>query len=424
MANENIAPKKIYHQLYFRILIAVLIGAGLGYFYPHLGADMKPLGDAFIKLIRMLLAPIIFATVVLGIARMGDMKEVGRVGAKALIYFEVVSTLALIIGLVVVNIMKPGTGMNVDVQALDTKSIAQYVTVAKQQTAVDFFLNIIPTSVGDAFVRGNMLQIILFSLLFGIGLSRFREKAKPALDVLESIQNGMFGIVGMVMQLAPFGAFGAMAFTVGKFGIGTLASLGQLIVCVYVTCLLFIVGVLGIIAKLTRISLFRLIRYIKEEVVITFATSSTEAVLPQIMVKLERLGCEKSIVGMVVPTGYTFNADGTSIYLTMAAIFLAQATNTPLSLFDQLTVLGVAILTSKGSAGVAGAGFVALAATLSSMDSIPVAGLAILLGVDPFINQARAVTNLIGNALATIFVANWENGFDRSQAEARFLLVR
>jgi aerobic C4-dicarboxylate transport protein len=418
MAIESVTPKKIYQQLYFKILIAVLLGAGFGHFTPHLGTDMKPLGDAFIKLIKMLLAPIIFATVVLGIARMGDMKEVGRVGAKALLYFEVVSTLALIIGLVVVNVMKPGVGMNVDVQALDTKSIAQYVTVAKQQTAVDFFLNIIPTSVGDAFVRGNMLQIILFSLLFGIGLSRFREKAKPALDVLESVQNGLFGIVGMVMQLAPFGAFGAMAFTVGKFGIGTLASLGQLIICVYITCLFFIVVVLGIIAKLSRISLFRLIRYIKEEAVITFATSSTEAVLPQIMAKLERLGCERSIVGMVVPTGYTFNADGTSIYLTMAAIFLAQATNTPLSLFDQLTILGVAILTSKGSAGVAGAGFVALAATLSSLDSIPVAGLAILLGVDPFINQARAVTNLIGNALATIFVANWEKSFDRSKAQA------
>jgi aerobic C4-dicarboxylate transport protein len=418
MANDKEKPKKIYQQLYFRILIAVLIGAGLGHFYPQFGADMKPFGDGFIKLIKMLLAPIIFATVVLGIARMGDMKEVGRVGAKALIYFEVVSTLALIIGLVVVNVMKPGAGMNVDAAALDTKSIAQYVSVAKQQTAVDFFLNIIPTSVGDAFVRGNMLQIILFSLLFGIGLSRFRDKAKPALDVLDSVQNGLFGIVGMVMQLAPLGAFGAMAFTVGKFGIGTLASLGQLIVCVYVTCLIFIVGVLGVIAKISHVSLLRLVRYIKEEVVITFATSSTEAVLPQIMAKLERLGCEKSIVGLVVPTGYTFNADGTSIYLTMAAIFLAQATNTPLTLFDQLTVLGVAILTSKGSAGVAGAGFVALAATLSSLDSIPVAGLAILLGVDPFINQARAVTNLIGNALATIVVADWEKGFDRSEAEA------
>ncbi len=418
MASESTKPKKIYQQLYFKILIAVLIGAGLGHFYPQLGADMKPFGDAFIKLIKMLLAPIIFATVVLGIARMGDMKEVGRVGAKALIYFEVVSTMALVIGLVVVNIMKPGVGMNVDAAALDTKSIAQYISVAKQQTAVDFFLNIIPTSVGDAFVRGNMLQIILFSLLFGVGLAHFREKAKPALDVLESVQSGLFGIVGMVMQLAPLGAFGAMAFTVGKFGIGTLASLGQLILCVYITCFFFIVGVLGIIARVSHVSLFRLIRYIKEEAVITFATSSTEAVLPQIMAKLERLGCQKSIVGMVVPTGYTFNADGTSIYLTMAAIFLAQATNTPLTLFDQLTVLGVAILTSKGSAGVAGAGFVALAATLSSMDSIPVAGLAILLGVDPFINQARAVTNLIGNALATIVVANWENGFDRNEAAA------
>ena len=417
-AEEKRPKRKLYQQLYFKILIAVMVGAVLGHSYPQLGAEMKPLGDAFIKLIKMLLAPIIFATVVIGIAKMGDMREVGRVGAKALIYFEVVSTLALVIGMVVVNILKPGVGMNIDVSTLDTKSISQFVTVAKQQNAVDFFLNIIPTSIGDAFVRGNMLQIILFSVLFGVGLSRFRDKAKPALDVLESIQTGLFAIVGMVMHLAPFGAFGAMAFTVGKFGIGTLASLGQLIVATYVTCILFIVVILGLIAKMTRVSLYRLIRYIKEECVITFATSSTEAVLPQIMVKLENLGCQKPIVGMVVPSGYTFNADGTSIYLTMAAIFLAQATNTPLSLLDQLTVLGVAILTSKGSAGVAGAGFVALAATLSSLDSIPVAGLAILLGVDPFVNQARAVTNLIGNTLATVVVANWEKGYDRDQAEA------
>lgn len=416
MSSSGKKPKRLYQQLYVQIIVAVCLGVLLGRFYPQLGADMKPFGDGFIKLIKMLLAPIIFATVVLGIARMGDMSEVGRVGAKALIYFEVVSTIALAIGLVVGSIFKPGQGMNIDASALDSSSVSQFVTAAKQQSAVDFFMNIIPTSVGDAFVHGSMLQIILFSVLFGIGLSRFREKARPAIEVLDSILHGLFAIVGMVMRLAPLGAFGAIAFTVGRFGIGTLASLGQLIGCVYVTCAIFILLILGGIARFSHISLFRLIRTFKEELIITFATSSTEAVLPQMMARLESLGCEKSIVGMVVPTAYTFNAAGTSIYLTMAVIFLALATNTPLSLTNELTILGVATLTSKGSAGVAGAGFVALAATLSSLNSIPVVSLAILLGVDPFINQARAVTNLIGNALATIVVADWEKGFDRTRA--------
>lgn len=418
MNTLEVARKPLHKQLYFQILIAVIIGVVLGHFDPSLGVKLKPFGDGFIKLIKMLLAPVIFMTVVLGIARMGDMKSVGRVGAKALLYFEVVSTVALVIGLVVVSLLRPGVGMNITAESLDAKVADQFLTVAKQTNAIDFFLNIIPTSVGDAFVRGNMLQIILLSILFGVGLSHFGEKSRPVLDVLEGAQNGFFAIVAMVMKLAPLGALGAISFTVGKFGIGTLAALGQLIVSVYVTCALFIFIILAGIAKYAGVSILRIIREFKEELIITFATSSTEAVLPQVMARIEKNGCTKSVVGMVVPTGYTFNADGTSIYLTMAVVFLAQALNIHLGWMELATILGVAIFTSKGSAGVAGAGFVALAATLSSMDHIPVASLAVLLGVDPFINQARAVTNLIGNILATVVVADWEGEFDRERADA------
>jgi Na+/H+-dicarboxylate symporter len=364
----------------------------------------------------MLLAPIIFATIVVGIAKMGSIREVGRVGIKALIYFEVVSSLALIIGLVVVNVLRPGAGMNIDARSLDTGQLDAYTSAAKSMRPVDFFLDLIPSSVFDAFVKGNMLQVILFSVLFGIALAQFRDKAKPMIDVLDSALHGLFGIVRIVMRLAPLGAFGAIAFTVGKYGLVSLASLGRLMLGVYITSAAFIVIVLGLIARLNRVSLWRLLQYIKDEIVITFATCSTEAVLPRMMAKLENLGCAKPVVGMVLPAGYTFNADGTSIYLTMAAIFLAQATNTPLTLADQLVVLGVLLFTSKGSAGVAGAGFVTLAATLGSMDKIPIASLALLLGVDRFINEARAVTNLIGNAVATITVARWEGAFDEARA--------
>jgi aerobic C4-dicarboxylate transport protein len=385
---------------------------------PEWGAALKPLGDAFIKLIKMLLAPVIFGTIVVGIAKMGSIKEVGRVGVKALIYFEVVSTLALVIGLVVVNVLQPGAGMNIDVSILDTKQLETYTTAAKSQGAVDFFLDMIPSSVGEAFVKGNMLQIILFSVLFGIALAQVPSKTEPLIHFIDALLQGLFGIVRMVMKLAPLGAFGAMAFTVGKYGVASLASLGQLMAAVYVTSFLFIVVVLGTIARLSHFSLWRLLKYIKDEIVVTFATCSTEAVLPRMLEKLEKLGCSKPVVGMVLPAGYTFNADGTSIYLTMAAIFLAQATNTPLTIGDQLLVLGVLLFTSKGSAGVAGAGFVTLAATLASLDKIPVAGLALLLGVDRFINEARAVTNLIGNGVATIVVAKWEKSFDEQRARA------
>ena len=418
MAQSKSKAAALFSHLYFQVIVAVLLGILIGYLKPHWGESLKPLGDGFIKLIKMLLAPIIFGTIVVGIAKMGNLKEVGRVGIKALVYFEIVSTLALVIGLVVVNVLKPGAGMNVDPATLDPKSLATYTSAAKSQDVGSFFMDIIPSSVVDAFARGTMLQVILFSVLFGLALAQLADRGKLIVEVIDSVLHGLFGIVRMIMRLAPLGAFGAMAFTVGTYGLGTLLSFGRLMAGVYITSLIFIIGVLGGIARYNGISLWKFLSYIKDEIVITFATCSTEAVLPRMMVKLEKLGCAKPIVGMVLPAGYTFNADGTSIYLTMAAIFVAQATNTHLTLWDQLIVLGVLVFTSKGSAGVAGAGFVTLAATLASMDKIPVAGMALLLGVDRFLNEARAVTNLIGNGIATIVVARWENAFDEKQANA------
>jgi DAACS family dicarboxylate/amino acid:cation (Na+ or H+) symporter/aerobic C4-dicarboxylate transport protein len=405
-------------HLYFQVILGALVGIAVGFWQPALGESLKPLGDAFIKLIKMLLAPIIFGTIVVGIAKMGSLREVGRVGVKALIYFEIVSTLALAIGLVVVNVLKPGAGMNMDPASLDTRAVATYTSAARQQGAVNFIMNIIPSSVADAFVQGNMLQIILFSVLFGLALAQLPDRGKVVVDVIDSVLQGLFGIVRFVMYLAPLAVLGAMAFTIGKYGIGTLGSFGKLIGSVYLTSAVFIVLVLGLICRMTRIPFWKFLNYIKDEILITFATASTEAVLPRMMIKLERLGCPKPIVGMVLPAGYTFNADGTSIYLTMGAIFVAQATNTPLTLGEQLTVLAVCLFTSKGSAGVAGAGFIALAATLASMNKIPVAGLVLLVGIDRFVNSARAVTNLIGNGIATIVIARWERVFDRRQADA------
>ena len=411
----------LFSHLYFQVVICVLLGILVGVLKPDWGEALKPLGDAFIKLIKMLLAPIIFGTVVVGIAKMGNMKEVGRVGVKALIYFEIVSTLALVIGLVVVNLVEPGVGMNVDPSTLDTKSIAAYTSAAKQQTALGFFMDIIPTSIGDTFVKGSMLQIILFSLLFGVATAMLPDSSshkQTVISVIDSMMQSLFGIVKMVMKLAPLGALGAMAFTVGKYGLGSLLSLGKLIASVYITSFFFVFVLLGGIAWMNKVSIWKFLKFIKEEIFITFATCSTEAVLPRMMVKLEQLGCSKPVVGLVLPTGYTFNADGTAIYMTMAAIFVAQATNIQLTLWDQLIVLGVLLFTSKGSAGVAGAGFVTLAATLASMDKIPVAGMVLLLGVDRFINEARAVTNLIGNGIATIVVARWEGAYDEKRANA------
>lgn len=417
------APKPrggILGELYFQVILATVLGVVVGFFFPHFGAELKPLGDAFIKLIRMLLAPIIFGTVVVGIAKMGNLKEVGRVGLKSLVYFEAVSSLALVLGLVLVNVLRPGVGMNIDVTKLDAKEIASYTAAAGQHTGgwVDFLLNLIPSSAVDAFARGDMLQVILFSLLLGVAMSGLREQSKPLLNVIEAALAALFAVVGMVMRLAPIGAFGAMAFTVGKYGIGTLSSLGQLLVAVYLACALFVFGVLAVIARVAGFSLWKLLRYIKDEIVIVFATCSTEAVLPRMMTKLENLGCAKPIVGMVLPAGYTFNPDGTSIYLTMAAVFIAQATNTALTLGDQLAVLAFLLASSKGSAGVAGAGFITLAGTLAATGKIPLIGLALLLGVERFINAARAVTNLIGNGVATIVIARWEKAYDAARAAA------
>jgi aerobic C4-dicarboxylate transport protein len=379
----------------------------LGHFAPATGEAMKPLGDGFIKLIKMIIAPIIFCTVVVGIAGMESMKSVGKTGGYALLYFEAVSTLALIVGLVMINTLQPGAGMNVDPDSLDTKSIAAYAAPGKMQSTTDFLLNVIPNTVVDAFAKGEILQVLLFSVLFGFALHAFGAKGKPVFEFIDKVSHIFFGIVGIIMRVAPIGAFGAMAFTIGKYGVGSLLSLGKLMGTFYATCLLFILGVLGIIAWLHGFSIWKFIKYIKEELFIVLGTSSSESVLPRMIAKMENLGVKKSVVGLVIPTGYSFNLDGTSIYLTMAAVFIAQATNTPLTLVQELTLLGVLLLTSKGAAGVTGSGFIVLAATLSAVGHVPVAGLALILGIDRFMSEARALTNLIGNGVATVVVGRW-----------------
>ena len=404
--------KKFYQHLYIQVLTAITFGILLGHFYPETAITMKPLGDGFIKLIKMIIAPIIFCTVVNGIAGMQDMSKIGRVGVKALLYFEVVSTLALIIGLIVVHIIRPGEGMNVDVSALDIKNLSAYTDGIKNHNSVEFLLNVIPASVVDAFAKGEILQVLLFSLLFGFSLAAMKETGVEVVTFINKLATVLFGIVETIMKLAPIGAFGAMAFTIGKYGITSLAPLAKLMGSFYLTCLLFIFIVLGIIAKYAGFNIVRFIIYIKEELLIVLGTSSSESVLPRIITKLENLGCSKSVVGLVIPTGYSFNLDGTSIYLVMAAIFVAQATNTPLNLTQELTILGVLLLTSKGAAGVSGSGFVTLAATLSVLPSIPIAGLALILGIDRFMSEARALTNLIGNGVATVVAAKWENALD------------
>ncbi len=409
--------KKFYKHLYFQVLTAISIGVCVGHFYPETGAAMKPLGDGFIKLIKMIIAPVIFCTVVTGIAGMDDMKKVGRVGAKALLYFEIVSTLALAIGLFVVSFIKPGAGMNADVSKLDTSALANYTSKAQSHSTVDFLMNIIPNSVVDAFAKGDILQVLFFAILFGFALSVLGKRGKVVFKLIDDIAHVLFGIVGVIMKAAPIGAFGAMAFTIGKFGIGSLSKLGMLMGSFYLTCVLFVVIVLGTIAKLSGFNIFKFIKYIKEELLIVLGTSSSEAVLPRMMVKLENLGCSKSVVGLVIPTGYSFNLDGTSIYLTMAAVFVAQATNTPLTWTQTFTILGVLLLTSKGAAGVTGSGFITLAATFAAIPTIPVAGLALILGIDRFMSEARALTNLVGNGVATVVVSRWENELDRSRME-------
>lgn len=407
---------KIFRHLYVQVLTAIVIGVLLGSLSPEWGAKMQPLGDAFIKLIKMLIAPIIFATVVAGIASMGDLKKIGRVGLKALLYFEVVSTLALIIGLLVVNWIQPGAGFNADPATLDTKSIVQYTTAAQQVSIVGFLLHIIPNTFVGAFAEGDILQVLLLALLFGFALAGLGDHGAPVINLLNEVARVFFGIVSLVTKVAPVAAFGAMAFTVGKYGLGSLYALGKLLLCVYLTSALFVVFVLGAIARLHGFSLFRLLLHIREELLIALGTSSSESVLPRLMQRMEEIGCARPVVAIVLPAGYSFNLDGTSIYLTMGAIFIAQATNTPLTLLQQLTLLVVMLLTSKGAAGVTGSGFVTLAATLAAVSQIPVAGLALLIGVDRFMSEIRTLTNVCGNAVAMVVVAMWEGAFDRSKA--------
>src|SRR5436309_8069386 len=409
------ARHKLYQHLYFQVICAIIIGILLGYFYPKVGEQMKPFGDTFIKLIKMMIAPIIFCTVVHGIASMEDLKRVGRVGIKALVYFEVVTTLALIVGLIIINIMQPGAGMNVDPKAIDTKSIQVYTTKAGQQSTVEFLMNIIPSTIVGAFAEGEILQVLFFAILFAFSLFLLGERGKPVLNFIDIVSHALFGIVGIIMRVAPLAAFGAMAFTIGKYGLGTLLSLGQLMAAFYTTCLIFIFVVLGTVAWLTGFSIIKFIKYIKEELLIVLGTSSSESVLPRMIAKLENLGCKESVVGLVIPTGYSFNLDGTCIYLTMAAIFLAQATNTELTLWQQLGIIGVLLLTSKGAAGVTGSGFIVMAATLASVGTIPVASIALLLGVDRFMSEARALTNLIGNGVATVVISKWEDALDENR---------
>ena len=405
----------IYKILYFQVLVAVVIGVLLGHFYPSLGTEMKPFGDAFIKAIKMLIAPVIFCTVVIGIAGMEDMKKVGKTGGIALLYFEIVSTIALIVGLVVVNVLQPGAGMNIDPSTLDTKGIAAYTGPGKMGTTTEFLMNIIPSSAVDAFAKGEILQVLFIAILFGFALHKFGGRGTLVFDVVEKTSHVLFDMIGVIMKFAPIGAFGAMAFTIGKYGVGSLFSLGKLMGSFYLTCLLFVFIVLGIIARLNGFSIFKFVRYIKEELLIVLGTSSSESVLPRMMEKMELLGAKKTCVGLVIPTGYSFNLDGTSIYLTMAAVFIAQATNTPMTIMQELTLLLVLLLTSKGAAGVTGSGFIVLAATLSAVGEVPVAGLAIILGIDRFMSEARALTNLVGNGVATIVVAKWTGELDSQQ---------
>ncbi len=408
----------LYKSLYVQVIIAITIGILLGHFYPETGVALKPLGDGFVKLIKMVIAPIIFCTVVSGIAGMQNMKSVGKTGGYALLYFEIVSTIALIIGLVVVNVVKPGAGMHIDVSTLNASSIAAYAAAGAQQTTVGFLLNIIPNTVVGAFANGDILQVLMFSVIFGFALHRLGAYGKPLLDLIDRFAHVMFNIINMIMKLAPIGAFGAMAFTIGQYGVGSLVQLGQLMICFYITCVVFILVVLGGIARAHGFSVVKLIRYIREELMIVLGTSSSESALPRMLIKMERLGAKKSVVGLVIPTGYSFNLDGTSIYLTMAAVFIAQATDTTMDITHQITLLLVLLVASKGAAGVTGSGFIVLAATLSAVGHLPVAGLALILGIDRFMSEARALTNLIGNAVATVVVAKWVNELDEDKLQA------
>jgi aerobic C4-dicarboxylate transport protein len=409
--------KPFYMGLSFQVLVAVAIAIVLGYVSPATAVAMKPLGDAFIRLITMIITLVIFCTLVTGIAGMEDMKKVGRVGGKALLYFELVSSLALLIGLVVGNVVHPGSGFNANPAVLDAKAVAEYAGQAKAQSVTEFLVHIIPNTVVDAFTRGDILQVLFVSLLFGFALSLAGPRCKPLTDVLDALTRAVFGVVAILMRFAPIGAFGAMAFTVGKYGLASLGPLIKLMVTLYITSILFVIVVLGVIARIAGFGIFRFLWYLREEILLVLATSSSEPALPALMTKLERLGCSKALVGLVVPTGYTFNADGTSLYMTLAALFVAQATNTHLTLLQQFTILGVALLTSKGASGVQGAAFIALVATMMVIPTIPVAGMALILGVDRFLSMCRAVVNMTGNAVATLVVARWENELTRDDLQ-------
>ncbi|MGH6761150.1 MAG: dicarboxylate/amino acid:cation symporter [Phyllobacterium sp.] len=412
------SPRKttpIYSHLYVQVLFAITVGILLGHFYPELGESMKPLGDAFIKLVKMIIAPVIFLTVATGIAGMTDLQKVGRVAGKAMLYFLTFSTLALIIGLIVANVVQPGAGMHIDPASLDPAAVANYTAKAHEQTITGFLTNIIPTTIVGAFASGDILQVLFFSILFGISLAMVGDRGAPVLNFLHALMAPIFKLVAILMKAAPIGAFGAMAFTIGKYGIASVTNLAMLIGTFYLTALLFVLVVLGAVARYNGFSIIALIRYIKEELLLVLGTSSSEAALPTLMDKMEKAGCKRSVVGLVIPTGYSFNLDGTNIYMTLAALFIAQATDIPLSLGDQVLLLLVAMLSSKGAAGITGAGFITLAATLSVVPAVPVAGMALILGVDRFMSECRALTNLVGNAVATIVVARWEGELDENQ---------
>ncbi|MBB4188730.1 aerobic C4-dicarboxylate transport protein [Sinorhizobium terangae] len=405
----------LYRHLYVQVLAAIAAGILLGHFYPDIGTELKPLGDAFIKLVKMIIAPVIFLTVATGIAGMTDLAKVGRVAGKAMIYFLTFSTLALIVGLIVANVVQPGSGMHIDPASLDMKAVTTYTEKAHEASVTGFLMNIIPTTLVSAFAEGDILQVLFISVLFGVALAMVGEKGQPVVDFLHALTLPIFRLVAILMKAAPIGAFGAMAFTIGKYGVASIANLAMLIGTFYLTSFLFVFIVLGAVARYNGFSIVALIRYIKEELLLVLGTSSSEAALPGLMNKMEKAGCKRSVVGLVIPTGYSFNLDGTNIYMTLAALFIAQATDIPLSLGDQILLLLVAMLSSKGAAGITGAGFITLAATLSVVPSVPVAGMALILGIDRFMSECRAITNLIGNAVATVVVAKWEGELARAQ---------
>ncbi|WP_430390637.1 dicarboxylate/amino acid:cation symporter [Dyella sp. 20L07] len=411
--------RDFYRHFYFWVLVAIVAGGLIGHYFPDIGVALKPLGDGFISLVKMLIGPIIFLTVVLGIAGVSDVKKVGRVGVKAIFYFEVVSSLALVIGLLVVNLLKPGAGFNATPESLDAAAVSKYANAAHDQGTVQFLLHLIPKTFTDAFSgSGDLLQVLLLALLFGFAMIHIGERAKPVMNLLDALSKVFFRIMAMIMRLAPLGAMGAMAFTIGKYGVNSLGPLMKLMGGFYLACILFVVLVLGAIARAVGFNIFKFLRYIREELLLVLGTSSSESALVPLMQKLERLGCSKSVVGLVVPSGYSFNLDGTNIYLTMAAIFVAQALNVELTLTQELTLLAVAMLTSKGASGVTGAGFITLAATLAVVPTVPVAGLSLILGIDRFMSEARALTNIIGNGIATVVVSHWEKELDHASLHA------